>query len=196
MTGMAFSRRDRLTDRWPTAAAIVASLGAAFVIASLDRELELFGPVVVVMAAIYLMAYALGRPRTVWIALAVLSTVVSVLQVLDDEELLPVDPAVAVSIVAVLLWLWTVARGRYHDAGTFALQTAGVLGFGAVTLVCGLIAPRWGILLVGLGFLAHGGWDAYHFRQNKIVHRTYAEFCGVFDALVGPALIVAALAHP
>ena len=196
MTGMAFSRRNKLTDRWPTAAAIVASAGAALVIVSLDREVEFFGPVVVMMAAIYLMAYALDRPRTVWIALAVLSTVVSVLQVLDDEDLLPVDPAVAMSIVAVLLWLWTVAGHRHSDAGTLSLQTAGLLGFGAVTLVCGLIAPRWGILLVGLGFLAHGGWDAYHFRQNKIVHRTYAEFCGVLDALVGPALIAAALVHP
>lgn len=196
MTDMALSRRDRLIDRWPTAVAVVAFSGAVFVIVSLDREVEFFGPVVVTMAAIYLMAYALGRPRTVWIALAVLSMVMSVLLVLDEADLLPVDPAVAMSVVAVLLWLWTMARRRFADAGTFSLQTASMFGFGAVTLVCGLIAPRWGILLVGLGFLAHGVWDAYYFRQNKVVHRPYAEFCGVLDAMVGPALIVAALVHP
>jgi hypothetical protein len=145
------------------------------------------------MAAIYLMAYALGRPWTVWIALAVLSTLVGVCQVLAGLDLLPVDPAVAMSVVAVLLWLWTIARRRFTDGRTFSLQTAGLAGFGAVTLICGLLAPRWGILLVGLGFLAHGVWDAYYFRQNKIVHRPYAEFCGVLDATVGPALIVAAL---
>jgi hypothetical protein len=196
MTDMALSRQDRLIDRWPTAVAVVAFAGAVFVIVSLDREVEFFGPVVVMMAAIYLMAYALGRPRTVWIALAVLSTVLAMLLVLDGEDLLPVDPAVAMSMVAVLLWVWTVARRRFADAATFSLQTAGLLGFGAVTLVCVLIAPRWGILLIGLGFLAHGGWDAYYFRQNKVVHRPYAEFCGVLDAMVGPALIVAALVHP
>jgi hypothetical protein len=59
-----------------------------------------------------------------------------------------------------------------------------------------LLAPRWGILLVGLGFLAHGVWDAYYFRQNKVVHRRYAEFCGVVAAVVGPALMVAALVRP
>lgn len=196
MTDKMLSRWDTLIDRWPMAAAIVAGAGAVLVIVSLDREVEFFGPIVVVMAAIYLMAYALARPWTVWIALAVLSAVVSVLLVLDGVGRLPVDPAVAMSIVAVLLWLWTVARHRYTDAGTFWLQTAGMLGFGGVTLVCGLLAPRWGVLLVGLGFLAHGVWDAYYFRQNKVVHRPYAEFCGVLDAIVGPALIVAALVHP
>jgi hypothetical protein len=140
------------------------------------------------------MAYALGRPWTVWIALAVLSTLLSVLLVLGAEDLLPVGPAVAPSIVAVLLWLWTVARRRFTDVGTFSLQTAGLLGFGAVTLVCGLIAPRWGIVLIGLGILAHGGWDAYHFWRNAVVHRSYAEFCGVLDAMAGLALIAAALA--
>jgi hypothetical protein len=163
------------------------------VIALLDREADLFGPIVVTMAGIYLMAFALGRPGTVWIALAVLSVVVSVLLALNQFDALPVDPAVAMSIVVVLLWLWTVARGRYKDAGTFSLQTAGMVGFGAVTLVCAAIAPRWGILLAGAGFLAHGVWDAYHFRAKKVVDRRYAEFCGVVDALIGPALIVAAL---
>ena len=47
-------------------------------------------------------------------------------------------------------------------------------------------------MLAGAGFLAHGVWDAYHFRVNKVVNRPYAEFCGVFDLLVGPALIIVA----
>jgi len=191
---MTLSRRTKLTDRWPTAAAIVAFAGAAVVIAALDLEVEIFGPIVVTMAAIYLMAYALGRPWTVWIALAVLTTVLSVLLVLDLLDVLPVDTAVAMSIVGVLLWLWTVARRLFTDTGTFSLQTAGLVGFGAVTLVCGALAPRWGILLVGVGFLAHGAWDAYHYRVDKVVHRPYAEFCGVLDLLIGSALIVAALA--
>jgi len=63
----------------------------------------------------------------------------------------------------------------------------------AATLVCAVIAPRWGILLAGVGFLVHGVWDACHFRAKKVVHRSYAEFCGVVDLVVGTALIVAAL---
>jgi hypothetical protein len=64
-----------LPHRWPTAAAFAAFSGALFVIVSLDREVDFFGPLVVAMAGIYLMAYALGPGWTVWIALAVLSTV-------------------------------------------------------------------------------------------------------------------------
>lgn len=195
MTNMALSRRTKLTDRWPTAMAIVAFAGAAGVIAALDLEVEIFGPIVVMMAAIYLMAYALGRPWTVWIALVALSTVLSVLLVLDLLDVLPVDTAVAMSVVAVLVWLWTVARRLFTDTGTFSLQTIGLVGFGAVTLFCGALAPRWGIVLIGLGFLAHGAWDAYYFRLNKVVHRPYAEFCGVLDVLIGPALIVAAIVY-
>src|SRR4051812_15893000 len=134
MTNVATARRNGLTDRWPTGVAIVGGAGAIAVIALLDREVELFGPVVVMMAGIYLMAFALGRPRTVWIALAVFSVVVAVLLVLDQVGVLPVSAAVGMSIIVVLVWLWSVARRRYTDAPTFSLQTAGMLGFGAVTL--------------------------------------------------------------
>jgi hypothetical protein len=187
------SRRPGLAARWPTALGIVCALGAIGVIVLLDRDVEFFVPVVATMAGIYLMAYALGRPRTAWLAFFVLSVVVGVLQVLDYERLLPVDPAVAMTIVVVVLWLWAVIRRRFVDGATFTVQTAGMAGFGEVTLVCAVLAPRWALALAGAAFLAHAAWDAYHFRVNKVVNRPYAEFCGVLDILVGPALIIAAI---
>ena len=184
---------SRLTARWPAALGIAGALGAIVVIVSLDREVQFFGPAVALMAGIYLMAYALGRPRAAWLALAVLSVVVSVLHGLDAAGLLPIDPAVGMTIAAVVLWLWTVIRGRFADGATFLVQTAGLAGFGAATLLIAALEPRWALALAGLAFLAHGAWDAYHFRANKVVDRPYAEFCGVLDVLVGPALIIAAL---
>jgi hypothetical protein len=194
MTDVALPRRAKLADRWPTALALASVAASIVVIALLDREVEFFGPVVVMMAGIYLVAYALGRPVMAWLGLVVLSTVVSVLQVLDDEGVLPVDPAVAMAVLVLLIWLWTVAQRRFTDGSTFTLQTAGMLGFGAITLVCAAVSVRWGIALAGIGFIAHGVWDAYHYRANKVVHRSYAEFCGVIDLLTGPALLVAAIA--
>ena len=184
--------RPRLVDRWPTALALVFVVGSLLLIVRLDREVELFGPLVVMMAGIYMMAYAIGRPWTAWISLVVLGGVMSVLQVLDLTEVLPVDPTVGMPIVVVLLWLWAVARRRYTDGRLFARQTAGMVGFGAVTLVCTAVAPQVGIALIGAGFLAHAIWDVYHFRANQVVNRPYAEYCGVIDFIVGPALIVAA----
>lgn len=181
-----------LTNRWPTALALVSTAGGITVMALLDRDAELFGPLVAMMAAIYLMAYAIGRPVSVWVALVVMSALISVFQVLDGREALGVHPAVAMTIVLVLTWLWTVARRRHTDSGTFSLQTAGMVGFGAVTLVAAAVEPRAGVALAGVGFLAHGAWDAYHYRMNKVVHRTYAEFCGVVDLVTGTALLVVA----
>ena len=192
MTDVALPQRSRLTDRWPTALGIAGGAGVIAVIALLDREVEFFAPVVVMMAGIYLMAYALGRQSAAWLALLVLSVVVSVLLGLDGAGALPFDPAIGMSGVVLLLWLWTVARRRYTDGATFSLQTAGMVGFGALTLLCVVVAGRWGILLAGVGFLAHGVWDLYHYRANKVVNRPYAEFCGVLDLVAGPALIVAA----
>jgi hypothetical protein len=93
--------------------------------------------------------------------------------------------------VIVVLWLWTVVRRRFTDQPTFAVQTAGAVGFAAVTLLCVAVQPRLGAVLAGLGILTHAAWDAYHFRTGKIVHRSWAEFCFVLDLIVGAALIVA-----
>jgi hypothetical protein len=190
MTDTPVPARVSLTQRWPTGLALVSAVAA---IVLLDHTVEQFGPLVVTMAGIYVMTYALGPPLTVWPSFVALSIVFGVLRALDDLDALPVDPAVVMTAVVVLLWLWTVLRRRFTDGSTFRLQTAGLVGFGAVTLVCAAIAPQWGLALAGVGWLAHGAWDAYHFATNKVVHRTYAEFCGVIDVVVGPALIVAAL---
>jgi hypothetical protein len=185
-------RRARLSDRWPSAVAIVASSGAIAVVVLFDGDVRYFGPSVATMAGIYLMAYAIGRPWTVWPAFIVLSALVTALQLLQAHQILALGVATGMALVLVLLWLWSLARGRFRDRRTFTLQTAGMVGFGAVTLVCASVDPRLGTVLAGLGFLAHGAWDAYHFRLNAVVHRSWSEFCGVVDLLVGVALIVVA----
>lgn len=195
MTERLVPRRARLTDRWPTALAIVFGSGAITVIALVGREAELFGPAIATMAEIYLVAYAVGRPRTAWPAFVVLSAVVSVLHVLRQSQLLPLDPATGMAFVLVPLWLWAVARRRFTDVGTFSIQTGGAVGFGVLTLLCAAAQPRLGAVLAGIGFLAHGVWDAYHFTAGRVVSRPWSEFCAVVDLVVGAALIVAATAR-
>jgi len=176
----------RLTDRWPTGLAIVTVAFAIGLMAMVDNEAELFGPSVAVMAGIYMLAYVVGRPWTAWLAFALLSAVMSVLQVLHE-------PFAGIVVVVAVLWLLAVARRRFTDVDTFSLQTAGMLVFGAVTLVCAAVTPRLGAAVAGLGFLAHGLWDAYHFKVNRVVHRSWSEYCAVIDIPTGVALIVVAL---
>jgi hypothetical protein len=194
MSETVLSPGARLADRWPTALALVFVAGAVTVIAFLDREAELFGPAVATMAGIYLVTYAVGRPWTAWPAFVGLSAVVSALHVLRRLSVLEVDPGIGMTMVLVPLWLWAVARRRFTEVGTFSVQTAGMVGFGATALLCAAAQPRLGAVLAGVGFLAHGAWDAYHFAANKVVNRPWSEFCGVVDLAVGAALIIAASA--
>lgn len=193
MQDLAQSRRAGLVDRWPSALGVVLAAAGIVVIAMTDHVVAYFLPVVVMMAGIYLVTFAIGPPGVVWLAGAVFSTVIAALLALDAAKVLPVDPATGMVGVVVLAWLWTVARRRFADGTTFSVQTAGFVGFGAVSVVGTAVAPRLALLLTGVGFFAHGLWDAYHFRARKVVARSWAEFCGVVDITVGPALIVAAL---
>ncbi|MFI6782081.1 hypothetical protein [Micromonospora sp. NPDC050276] len=193
MTEQSLARRPRLVDRWPVAVALLVVAGAVTVIALVHERAELFGPAVATMAGIYLIAYALGRPWTAWLAFAVLSAVVTGLHLLARLLSLPIDPAVGMTLLLVPLWVWAVARRRFIPTRTFSVQTAGMVGFGAITLLTAVTQPQVATAVAGVGFLAHGLWDAYHYLVNLVVSRSWAQFCAVVDVGVGIALIIAAV---
>lgn len=64
-----------------------------------------------------------------------------------------------------------------------------MLVFGTVALVGLVVAPEVGRYVVATGWFSHGLWDFAHFRTNKVVSRSYAEWCGVLDILVAASLI-------
>ncbi|MBM0278990.1 hypothetical protein [Micromonospora tarensis] len=191
MTQQTSARRPRLVDRWPVVVALVLVAGAVTVIALVNEHAELFGPAVATMAGIYLMAYALGRPSSAWLAFAVLSAVVTGLHLLARLGSLPVEPAVGMTLVLVPLWVWAAVRHRCAPTRTMSVQTAGMLAFGAITLLTATTQPQVGTAVAGVGFLAHGLWDAYHYRADLVVSRSWAQFCAVVDLGVGLALVVA-----
>ncbi|MEV4121874.1 hypothetical protein [Micromonospora sp. NPDC049645] len=193
MTQQLPARRPRLVDRWPIAVALLVVAGAVTVITLVHERAELFGPAVATMAGIYLMAYALGRPWTAWLAFVVLSVVVTGLHLLARLLSLPVDPAVGMTLLLVPLWVWAVARRRFIPVRTFSVQTAGTVAFGAITLLTAATQPRVGAVVAGVGFLFHAVWDAYHHHVNLVVSRSWALFCAVVDVGVGIALIIAAV---
>jgi hypothetical protein len=42
---------------------------------------------------------------------------------------------------------------------------------------------------VGIAILGHAAWDAYHYLRDRVVTRSYAEFCAVVDLLLGAAIL-------
>lgn len=194
MTDTALPQRSRFVDRWPSGLALVVIAVALTVIVLVDRDAELFGPAVATMAGIYVMAYAIGRPWTAWLAFVVLSAVVTLLHISARLDLPSVDPAVGMTVLLVPLWLWAVLRRRFTDGGTFSVQTAGMVVFGLITLLGTAVQPRLGAVVAGIGILAHGVWDGYHFKANRVVNRSWSELCCVVDLAIGPALIITAVA--
>lgn len=65
-----------------------------------------------------------------------------------------------------------------------------MLAVGSTVLVALYVDPALGGTLVGVAILSHGAWDAYHLLRNRVVARSYAEFCGVLDLLLGTSILV------
>ncbi len=82
-----------------------------------------------------------------------------------------------------------VARGQWQRPSGLPLQTAGMLAFGSTVLVALYVDPDLGGKLVAIAILGHAAWDAYHLLRNRVVARSYAEFCAVFDLLLGAAIL-------
>jgi predicted PurR-regulated permease PerM len=65
-----------------------------------------------------------------------------------------------------------------------------MLAFGSTVLAAlYVVYPNLGGTLVGIAILGHGAWDAYHYLRNRVVPRSYAEFCAVLDLVLGAAIL-------
>lgn len=173
---------DVLMHRWPTALGIAVAALAAF---DVDDGLE-FAALTVLMALVYLGAAALDRRWSAWVVL---------LAGLPLAFFIPstwgVVPSVVLLVAAPVFLVLGVARGQWQRPGGLRLQTAGMLAFGSTVLVAlfYVLYPDLGGKLVAIAILGHGAWDAYHYLRNRVVARSYAEFCAVFDLLLGAAIL-------
>lgn len=49
--------------------------------------------------------------------------------------------------------------------------------------------PDLGRYFLAAGYFGHAAWDVAHHIANKVVPRSYADFCGVVDLLLGFAIL-------
>jgi hypothetical protein len=171
-----------LKHRWPTALGIAVAALAAFDL----QDGTKFSALVVAMALVYLGAAALDRRRSAWVVLLAALAVVVVTDLLDSK----VDPSVVFLVAALVFVVLGLARGQLQRPGGLTLQAAGMLAFGATALVALYVSPDLGSYLVAFALLGHAAWDAVHFRLDRVVPRSYAEFCGVLDLLLGVTILL------
>ena len=172
---------DVLVHRWPTALGIALAALAAF---DLEDGLE-FAALTVLMALVYVGAAALDRRWSAWVVL-----LVGLLPTFFIPSNSGIDPSVVLLLAAAPVFLVLgVARGQLRKPGGLPLQTAGMLAFGSIVLAALYVDPDLGGKLVGIAILGHAAWDAYHFLRNRVVLRSYAEFCAILDLLLGAAIL-------
>ncbi|WP_344470787.1 hypothetical protein [Nonomuraea monospora] len=166
--------------RWPTWLALA---WAAFSLSDVGNGLE-YTIVFVVPAAGYLFLAVADRRRITWaVVLAALATVVLL-------RVLGIDPGPPLALTVITLAALGLINGRLRGPRMYALQTPGALAFIAYGLLVISVPPVAGGFLVAAGLLGHAAWDAYHWRADKIVARTFAEWCGMLDLTLGLGLLV------
>jgi hypothetical protein len=73
------------------------------------------------------------------------------------------------------------------------VQVGGLLAYLLLVVAATLAGGDVALVLIGSGWLAHAGWDAWHHRRGAVVPRGFAEFCGVLDVVVGLSVLAVAL---
>ena len=169
-----------LAHRWPTALGVAV---AALTVFDLRGGTEL-AALTMLMPVVYLGAAALDRRRFAWVVLlagvAVLAFVPSSSQVV---------PSVGFLAAALVFFVVGAARGELRKPGGLALQTVGMLAFGSIVLAALYVDADLGGYLVAIALLGHAAWDAHHYLRDRVVARSYAEWCAVVDLLAGAAVL-------
>ncbi|GGT09048.1 hypothetical protein GCM10010156_77410 [Planobispora rosea] len=175
---------DVLKDRWPTAVAIGLTFLTLSGASDLNAEVRSLAQVFPALPLLYLAVANLGRPALSWPLLGVGMVIIVGARLLDL-----VAPSTILLALALVVLVWGMIDEHSRRSGEFRIQVIGMIGFGALALAGLALDPEIGRYAVGAGWLLHGVWDFVHLWRGRVVARSYAEWCGVLDVLIGLELI-------
>jgi hypothetical protein len=172
--------------RWPALAGVAF---AALVSIGMASGVEQ-APVLAAAATVYIGCAALQKPGAAWPIFFGSVAVITVLKFLEA------DATPIVLGCGVALGLYGLLRGVVRPGHGLPLQTVALLGFGAVAAIALFVDPDLGAYLVAAGLLAHSAWDLHHYRANRVVARSLAEFCLLLDASLAVLIVVLTVLGP
>lgn len=168
---------------WPAASGVLVAAATAYALTDGRGA----APVVAASGLVYLAAAASGRRGAAWVSFAVAFVLIAI----DKFTAFDAVPWLLVLAGAVLVaGLLLRRRGPWW---MLPLQAGAMVAFGAIAAVALALDPRWGGLLVAAGLVAHAAWDIWHHRTDRVVDRSFAEFCAVLDVLVAIVVAVVSL---
>ncbi|WP_062352077.1 hypothetical protein [Herbidospora yilanensis] len=172
-----------LTRRWPTALALAAS-AVGFGDGGSPESVAALAHVLPVLPLLYLTVSKLGRRQATWPGLVIGVVAVVGLRLFDV-----IPPAAVFAALALVILLWAVADGQMGRDGDFRLQALGMFLFGGFALAGLIVDVEFGRYLVAAGWFLHGVWDFVHLKRDKVVARSFAEWCGVVDVVIAAQLV-------
>jgi len=135
--------------------------------------------------------YAVGH--TLAVRTGLLARWPTALAVLMTVDMLIEPAGLAPWKLAVLAFSYLIigtVRRTLHPRPVLLRQLAVMAAYLVLILAAVLAGPVLSACLVGLGWLAHAGWDYWHFHRDEVVPRAFAEWCGVVDAVIGVAILL------
>jgi hypothetical protein len=145
-----------------------------------------YADILPLLPLIYLLMAKVGERYRYLTWPLVLSSFV-VVTVLRATEL--VAPSTVFTGLALLVLVWSVLDGHMFRSGTYQVQALGMLFFGGLGLIGLAVDPETARYLIAAGWLLHGFWDFYHLWKDRLVSRSFAEWCGVVDVWVAAELV-------
>ncbi|ADD40010.1 hypothetical protein [Stackebrandtia nassauensis] len=173
-----------LLRRWPTALALLLSaltLGGS----GTDEGVRSFAHVLGLLPLLYLVVAKLEKRRATWPLLVTGLAAVIGLRVLDLIPLAAVWWAIALVVL-----VWGAFDGHLAKSGTLRVQALGMLIFGGLGLLGLIVDPELARYLIAAGWFFHGVWDFVHLKLDRVVARSFAEWCGVVDIVVAAELLL------
>ncbi|UIX31802.1 hypothetical protein [Streptomyces sp. GQFP] len=182
------STTPRIADHWPILAGIAA---AALIGLDMSEGIDA-APALAASALVYFGAAALRKPSTVWPLFFGSVVVIFATELLGGGD---VDPTWVILALAVPFLAHGLLQGRRSPDtpppyGGWPYHLIAMAAFGAAAAIALGVTETVGAYFVAGGLLAHAAWDAYHYRIDKVVTRSLAEFCLVLDTIVAAVIVI------
>ena len=164
-----------LRNRWPSALALLLT-GLTFGGTGSPEAVGSLSEVLLILPLLYLLVAKLRNRRATWPLLVGGIGGVVALRVFDL-----VSVGLVLSVLALVVLVWGALDGELHRPGAFRVQALGMLVFGALSLAGLVVEPDLGRYVVAAGWFFHGVWDYVHLARDRVVARSFAEWCAIVD---------------